>query len=40
MRTLGDTIKIGIGLVVPGLILAAFLEAFITPMVVLAAMSG
>jgi stage II sporulation protein M len=40
MSALGDTIKIGFGLVVPGLILAALLEAFVTPIVVLAVMGG
>lgn len=40
MSTLGDTIKIGVGLVIPGLILAAFLEAFVTPVVVIAVMGG
>jgi uncharacterized membrane protein SpoIIM required for sporulation len=37
---LGDTIKIGLGLVIPGLIIAAFLEAFVTPSVVLAVLGG
>jgi uncharacterized membrane protein SpoIIM required for sporulation/ABC-type transport system involved in multi-copper enzyme maturation permease subunit len=30
----GDTLKIALGLVIPGLILAAFIEAYITPVVV------
>ncbi len=36
----GDAAKIGLGLVLPGLILAAFLEAFITPAVVLTVLSA
>lgn len=39
-RALGDTLKIGIGLVIPGLFIAAFIEAVITPRVVLAALGG
>jgi stage II sporulation protein M len=31
---LGDTVKLWIGLIVPGLVLAAFIEAYITPVVV------
>ena len=34
-QALGDTIKLGVGLVLPGLLIAAFIEAFITPGVVL-----
>lgn len=34
-QAFGDTVKIGIGLVLPGLLVAAFIEAFITPAVVL-----
>jgi uncharacterized membrane protein SpoIIM required for sporulation len=30
---LGDTLKIGFGLVLPGLIFAGFLESFVTPYV-------
>ncbi len=37
---LGDALKIGVGLVLPGLIIAAFLEAFVTPVVVIAVMGG
>jgi len=33
---LGDTIKLFVGVVLPGLLVAAFIEAFITPQVVLA----
>ena len=36
----GDTIKIALGLVIPGLIIAAFLEAFVTPSVLLAVLGG
>ncbi|MBZ0301792.1 MAG: stage II sporulation protein M, partial [Anaerolineae bacterium] len=39
-QALGDTIKIGAGVVLPGLIIAAALEAFLTPLVVVAVMSG
>ena len=38
--TLGDTLKIAIGLVIPGLLLAAFIESFITPRVVIAILGG
>ena len=38
--TLGDTIKIGVGLVIPGLLLAGFIEAFITPQVVVKILGG
>jgi uncharacterized membrane protein SpoIIM required for sporulation/ABC-type transport system involved in multi-copper enzyme maturation permease subunit len=37
-QALGDTVKIGVGLVLPGLIIAAAIEAFITPGVVIAVM--
>jgi ABC-type transport system involved in multi-copper enzyme maturation permease subunit/uncharacterized membrane protein SpoIIM required for sporulation len=37
---LTDTFKIGLGLVIPGLILAAFIEAFVTPGVVLSVLGG
>ncbi|MGQ9887553.1 MAG: stage II sporulation protein M [Aggregatilineales bacterium] len=36
----GDAAKIGLGLVLPGLVLAAFLEAFITPAVALTVLSA
>jgi uncharacterized membrane protein SpoIIM required for sporulation/ABC-type transport system involved in multi-copper enzyme maturation permease subunit len=39
-RTLGDTLKIAVGLVIPGLILAAIIESFITPSIVLAVLGG
>jgi stage II sporulation protein M len=39
-RTLGDTFKIAIGLVIPGLILAALIESFITPLIVLWTLGG
>ncbi|MDX1994264.1 MAG: stage II sporulation protein M [bacterium] len=38
--TLGDTLKLVLGVVLPGLLLAAFLESFITPRVVLALLGG
>ena len=36
----GDAVKIGFGLVLPGLIVAALIEAFVTPGVVLAVIGG
>lgn len=38
--TLGDTLKIAFGLIIPGLLLAAIIEAFITPHVVVAVLGG
>jgi uncharacterized membrane protein SpoIIM required for sporulation len=38
--TLGQTLQIAIGLVIPGLVLAAFIESFITPRVVVAILGG
>ncbi|MBN8618856.1 MAG: stage II sporulation protein M [Anaerolineae bacterium] len=38
--TFGDTLKIALGLVLPGLVLAAFIEAFITPGLVVAVLSA
>jgi uncharacterized membrane protein SpoIIM required for sporulation/ABC-type transport system involved in multi-copper enzyme maturation permease subunit len=38
--TLTDTFKIAFGLVIPGLLLAAFIEAFITPRIVMAVLGG
>jgi uncharacterized membrane protein SpoIIM required for sporulation len=38
--TLGDTVKIALGLVIPGLLLAGFIEAFITPQVVVKVLGG
>ncbi len=35
IRALGDTVKILIGIVLPGLVIAALIEAFITPQIVL-----
>ncbi|HEX2907288.1 MAG TPA: stage II sporulation protein M, partial [Phototrophicaceae bacterium] len=40
MRALGDTLRIAVGLVIPGLIIAAAIEAYITPRVVLALLGG
>lgn len=40
MIAFGDTVKLTIALVIPGLILAAFLEAFVTPRVVIALLGG
>ncbi len=37
---LGDTFKIALGLVIPGLVIAGFIEAFITPMVVVKVLGG
>jgi uncharacterized membrane protein SpoIIM required for sporulation/ABC-type transport system involved in multi-copper enzyme maturation permease subunit len=39
-QALGDTLKIAFGLVIPGLMLAALLEAFVTPQVVVAVLGG
>jgi uncharacterized membrane protein SpoIIM required for sporulation/ABC-type transport system involved in multi-copper enzyme maturation permease subunit len=38
--TLGQTLQLALGLVIPGLILAAFIESFITPRVVVAILGG
>jgi uncharacterized membrane protein SpoIIM required for sporulation/ABC-type transport system involved in multi-copper enzyme maturation permease subunit len=38
--TFGDTLKIALGLVLPGLILAALIESFVTPRLVVAILSG
>jgi len=38
--TFGDTIKIALGLILPGLLIAAFLEATLTPVIVRAALGG
>jgi uncharacterized membrane protein SpoIIM required for sporulation/ABC-type transport system involved in multi-copper enzyme maturation permease subunit len=38
--TLTDTFKIAFGLVIPGLLLAAFIEAFITPQIVVRILGG
>jgi uncharacterized membrane protein SpoIIM required for sporulation len=35
---LGDTIKLFVGVILPGLLISALIEAFITPQVVLAVM--
>jgi uncharacterized membrane protein SpoIIM required for sporulation/ABC-type transport system involved in multi-copper enzyme maturation permease subunit len=37
---LGDTVRLAVGVVFPGLLLAAFLEAFVTPRILLAIMTG
>lgn len=37
---MGQTVRITLGIVIPGLLLAAFIEAFITPRVVVAVLSG
>ncbi len=37
---LGDTLKIALGLVLPGLLLAALIESFVTPAVVVAILAG
>jgi uncharacterized membrane protein SpoIIM required for sporulation/ABC-type transport system involved in multi-copper enzyme maturation permease subunit len=38
--TIGDTLKLGIGLIIPGLLVAAFIEAFITPQIVVRVLGG
>ncbi len=38
--TLGDSLKIALGLIIPGLLLAGFIEAFITPQVVVLVLGG
>lgn len=40
MTALSDTVKIAIGVIIPGLIIAAFIESFITPQVVVAVLGG
>ena len=40
MVRLGGTLKLAFGVIIPGLIIAAFIEAFITPYVTLAALGG
>lgn len=40
MVTFGDTIKIGVGLILPGLLLAAVIEALITPVILRFALGG
>lgn len=40
IMALGDALKLILGVIIPGLLLAAFLEAFITPRVVLAVLGG
>lgn len=40
MNTFGDVMKVFIGVVLPGLVLAAAIEAYITPRVVIALLSG
>ena len=40
ITALGDTIKIGVGVVLPGLLIAAIIEAYITPRVIVALMAG
>ncbi|MEP7291335.1 MAG: stage II sporulation protein M [Chloroflexota bacterium] len=37
---LGDMIKIGLGLIVPGLLIAAFIEAYVTPLAIRAVLGG
>ena len=39
-QAFGDTVKLGLGLVLPGLVIAALLEAFVTPVVVTAVLGG
>lgn len=40
MQALGDTVKLALGVVLPGLVIAAILESFVTPQVVLALLGG
>jgi uncharacterized membrane protein SpoIIM required for sporulation/ABC-type transport system involved in multi-copper enzyme maturation permease subunit len=40
MLALGDTLKLSLGVVLPGLMIAALIEAFVTPSVVLAVLGG
>lgn len=40
MVAMGDTFKLILGVIIPGLLLAAFIESFITPRVVLAVLGG
>lgn len=37
---LGDLVKIGVGIILPGLLVAAFIEAYITPLVLRGALGG
>jgi uncharacterized membrane protein SpoIIM required for sporulation/ABC-type transport system involved in multi-copper enzyme maturation permease subunit len=39
-QTLGDTVRLWMGLILPGLVLAALIEAYITPLVVRAVLGG
>lgn len=39
-QALGDTVKLGFGVVLPALLVAAFVEAFITPSVIVAVLGG
>ncbi len=39
-QALGDAIKLGLGLIVPGLLLAALLEAYVTPLAIRLALGG
>jgi uncharacterized membrane protein SpoIIM required for sporulation len=38
--TLGDVVKLTLGIIIPGLLLAAAIEAIITPRVVVAVLGG
>jgi uncharacterized membrane protein SpoIIM required for sporulation/ABC-type transport system involved in multi-copper enzyme maturation permease subunit len=40
IQTLGDTVRLWMGLILPGLLLAALIEAYITPIVVRAVLGG
>jgi uncharacterized membrane protein SpoIIM required for sporulation/ABC-type transport system involved in multi-copper enzyme maturation permease subunit len=40
VMALGDTLKVGLGIILPGLIIAGCIEAFITPRVVLMVLGG
>ncbi|MCB9457706.1 MAG: stage II sporulation protein M [Anaerolineaceae bacterium] len=40
LTAFGDTVKLAVGVILPGLVLAALIEAYITPRVVLAVLGG
>jgi len=40
IMALGDAIKIGLGVILPGLLIAGFLEAYVTPVTIRLALGG